>query len=443
MTDKEKIKELLDRGVKNIYPKREFLEKLLNSDKKLKLYLGIDPTGPTLHLGHAIVLNKLKQFQDLGHQIILLIGSFTAMIGDPTDKKAARKQMTREQVMENCKNYKEQASKILDFEGKNPVKIKFNHEWLDELKLRELIGLSSHFTVQRLLERDMFEKRFYGQIHCSNCGNDVAKKPNISYCPSCGDKFNDTNSGTLLELEINQEPIYLHEFLYPIMQGYDSVVMEVDGEVGGNDQTFNMLAGRDLMKDLKNKEKFVLTTKLLTDNTGIKMGKSEGNMLTLEDSAQDMYGKVMSWTDGMIGNGFDLCTQISTSEVEKIKEKLYNKDSKVNPKDYKMKLAYEIVKLYYSEKEAKQAQDEFTNVFKNKENPEDMKEYRVEEGKKKLIDIIFEAKLTSSKGEARRLIEQGAVKIDGKAENKWNIEIEIKEGMVVQVGKRKFIKLAK
>lgn len=404
MTEKreEKIKELLERGVENIYPNKEFLEKLLNSDKKLKLYLGVDPTGLSLHLGHAIVLNKLKQFQDLGHKVILLIGSFTAMIGDPTDKKAARKQITRDEVMDNCKNYQKQASKVLDFEGENPVEIKFNHEWLDKLSFKDVVDLASHFTVQRMMERDMFEKRIK-----------------------------------------EEKPIYIHEFMYPLMQGYDSVVMDVDGEVGGNDQTFNMLTGRDLMKEMKNKEKFVLTTKLLTDNTGAKMGKSEGNMLTLEDKPQDMYGKVMSWTDGMIGNGFELCTQISTSEVEKIKKELYNKGSKVNPKDYKMKLAYEIVKLYYDEQEAKLAQEEFVNVFQKKENPEDLKEFKIKEGKKKLIDIIFEAELTTSKGEARRLIEQGAVKIDSKPEKEWNKEIEIEDGIIIQVGKRKFVKIVK
>lgn len=398
----EKIKEILNRGVEKIYPNSKYLEKLLNSDKKLKLYLGIDPTGPALHLGHAIVLNKLKQFQDLGHKIILLIGSFTAIIGDPTDKKAARKQMTHDEVMKNCKNYKKQASKILDFEGENAVEIKYNHEWLDELKLRELVNLSSHFTVQRLLERDMFEKRMK-----------------------------------------NARPIYLHEFLYPLMQGYDSVVMEVDGEVGGNDQTFNMLTGRDLMKDLKNKEKFVLTTKLLTDNIGVKMGKSEGNMLTLEDSPQDMYGKVMSWTDGMIGNGFELCTQISTSEVEKINKELYNGESQVNPRDYKMKLAYEIVKLYYSEKEAKDGQEEFAKVFQKKENPKNMKEFKVKVNSAKLIDVLSDSKLTSSKGEARRLIEQGAVKVNGKIVKEWDREMEFEDGMVIQAGKRKFVKIIK
>lgn len=401
-TKTEKIKELLERGVENIYPNREFLEKLLKSNKKLKLYLGIDPTGPALHLGHAIVLNKLKQFQDLGHEVILLIGSFTAMIGDPTDKKAVRKQMTREEVLKNCKNYKEQASKVLDFNGQNPVIIKYNHEWLDKLTFKDVIDLVSHFTVQRMLERDMFEKRM--------------------------------KAG---------KPIYIHEFLYPLMQGYDSIVMDVDGEVGGNDQTFNMLAGRDLMKALKNKEKFVLTTKLLTDNTGVKMGKSEGNMLTLEDKPQDMYGKVMSWTDNIIGNGFELCTTLPISEVEKIKKELSGKDPKANPKNYKMKLALEIVKLYYGGKKAEKAQKEFINVFQKKENPEDMKEFKVKENKKKLIDILSESGLLSSKSEARRLIEQGAVKINGKIEKEWNKEINIQNETVIQAGKRKFLKIIK
>ena len=245
-SDQIKINELLTRGVENIYPKPEFLKERLESGDKLKIYLGIDPTGPTLHLGHVSSMIKLRQFQNLGHQVILLIGSFTAMIGDPTDKMAVRKQLTREQVLQNCKNYLDQASVILNFEGANPAQVKYNDEWLGKLNFHEVIELASHFTVQQMLERDMFEKRI--------------------------------NDG---------KPVHLHEFLYPLMQGYDTVAMDVDGEVGGNDQTFNMLAGRTLLKQMKNKEKFVITTRLLVDSQGSKMGKTTGNMIALADSPEE------------------------------------------------------------------------------------------------------------------------------------------------------------
>src|SRR3989339_412901 len=229
-TNPEQIKELLNRGVSAIYPTSEALEKFLTSGKTLKLYYGIDPTGPTLHLGHLVQLLKLKQFQDLGHQVIILIGDFTAQIGDPTDKAAARKPLTKKQVLQNCKNYKTQIGKILDLKK---TKFVFNSKWLEKMNFADIIKLTSEFTVQRLLERDMFENRIK-----------------------------------------EGKPIHLHEFLYPVMQGYDSVVLDVDLEIGGNDQTFNMLAGRTLMRSLKEKEKMVLTTKLLVDPSGKKMGKT-------------------------------------------------------------------------------------------------------------------------------------------------------------------------
>ncbi|MFA6355172.1 MAG: tyrosine--tRNA ligase, partial [Candidatus Paceibacterota bacterium] len=235
--------ELLTRGISSIYPNREFLENKIKKGEKLTIYLGIDPTGPTLHLGHAIPIKKLSELQKAGHKIILLMGDFTAMIGDPTDKGAARKQLTHKQVMTNLKNYKKQASSLISFTGKNPAQIKFNSKWLGKMNFEEVLSLASNMTVQQMLERDMFKKRVE-----------------------------------------EEKPIYLHEFMYPLMQGYDSVAMKVDGEIGGNDQTFNMLCGRDLMKTISGKEKFVITMKLLEDNSGKKMGKTEGNMIALSDT---------------------------------------------------------------------------------------------------------------------------------------------------------------
>ncbi|MFA5133228.1 MAG: tyrosine--tRNA ligase [Patescibacteria group bacterium] len=389
----KQLEEVLTRGVENIYPSRDFLEKLLKSNKKLTIYTGYDPTAPTLHIGHGITMLKLRQFQDLGHKIIFLIGDFTGMIGDPTDKASARQQLTREQVLKNCKEYKKQASAILRFSGKNPVEIKYNSKWFSKMNFGDVLELSSKFTVQRMLERDMFQVRM--------------------------------GEG---------RPIYVHEFMYPIMQAYDSVIMDVDGEVGGNDQTFNMLAGRDLVKAMKNKEKFVLTMKLLTDASGKKMGKSEGNMIALADSAEEMFGKVMSWSDEMIVRGFELCTKLAADEIKKMENELAKG---ANPRDLKLKLAFEIVKTFLGEKEAGKAEDNFIKTFSKKEVPEEIKEVKIKS--KNILDVLVESGLCSSKGDARRNVEQGGVSIDGETVKDFNFEI--KSGAVIKKGKRHFVKI--
>ena len=273
----DKIEELLTRGVANIIPSKEELANVLKSGKKLRLYNGIDPTGLHLHLGHMVVLRKLRQFQDLGHETIVLIGDFTARIGDPTDKLSTRYKLTKKQVEENAANYKKSISKILDL-NKSNIRFLHNETWTNKLKPEDMLELASNFTVSQLLERDMFQER--------------------------------TKMG---------KEIYLHEFLYPIFQAYDSVTMDVDMEIGGNDQTFNMLAGRTLMKKLKNKEKFVLATKLLTDPTGRKMGKTEGNLIALDEAPTEIFGKVMAWTDEIIGLGLELLTDVPTHEIQTTK----------------------------------------------------------------------------------------------------------------------------
>jgi len=396
-TDKQKIQDLLERGVANIYPNRSFLEKQLTSGIKLSLYLGIDPTGPTLHLGHAIILTKLKQFQDLGHKVILLIGDFTGTIGDPTDKAATRKPLTREQVLKNAKNYQKQASVFLNFSGANKAELKYNSAWLNKMNFSDVLKLSSNFTVGQLLERDMFQARM--------------------------------KAG---------KPISVHEFMYPILQAYDSVAMDVDGEIGGNDQTFNMLAGRTLMKSLKGKEKFVLTMKLLTDVSGTKMGKTEGNMLALTDSPQEMLGKVMSWTDDMIENGFELCTNVSKDEIKKIVSSIKKGD---NPRDAKLKLAKEIVTIYYNAKEAAKAEESFIQVFTKKGTPDDIKEFNIKTGSVNPVDLLMELKLVSSKSEAKRLIDGGGMKINNEKITSWKENVKIKSKDVIQAGKRKFAKI--
>lgn len=394
-TDSKKIQELLSRGVENVYPTKEFLEAKLKSGTQLTLYTGYDPTADTLHIGNGITLLKLAQFQQLGHKIILLIGDFTGMIGDPTDKMATRKKLTREEVLNNCKNYKEQASSVLNFEGENAVEVKYNSEWLGKMTFSDVLELSSHFTVQRMMERDMFEKR-----------------------------------------QNDNKPIYIHEFMYPMMQAYDSVVMDVDGEIGGNDQTFNMLAGRDLMKTLKNKEKFVLTSKLLTDVSGKKMGKSEGNMVSFADTPEDMFGKVMSWTDSMIISGFELCTNVVLEDISRMELDLKRG---VNPRDLKVRLAHEVVKTFLGEKEADRAREYFISTFSKKEIPDEMPE--IKPSSYDIITVLVESNICKSKGEARRNIDQGGVKINEIKVEAGKYEAPVKPEDIIQKGSRFFARV--
>jgi len=399
ITDAEKIKEILKKGVEKIYPSPEALEKLLKSGKRIRLYCGFDPTSPSLHVGNAIQLRKLAQFQKLGHEVIFLIGDFTGMIGDPSDKTAARKKLNRKEILGNLKNYKKQTSKILDFSGKNPAKVLYNGEWNNKLKFGDLIELASNFTVQQMLIRDMFQERI---------------------------KHN--------------KPIYLHEFLYPLAQAYDSVAMDVDLEIGGNDQTFNMLCGRDLMKILKNKEKFVLTTKLLADPSGKKMGKTEGNMINLDENPDQMYGKIMSWPDELIIPGFELCTDFSLDELAEISDKI--KTGKVNPRDEKAKLAKAVVVIHYDKKTAEKAGKEFNRIFREKKEPLKIRESKFKEPTN-IVTLLFEDGLVSSKGEAKRLIKQGGVEENGIRIDDYQKLIDNRnEDKIIRAG-RKFIKLTK
>ncbi|MBU2564352.1 tyrosine--tRNA ligase [Patescibacteria group bacterium] len=386
-----KIQEVLNRGVENVYPDKQSLEKVLMSGKKIRLYCGFDPTALSLHIGHAITLRKLAQFQKLGHEVIFLIGDFTAMIGDPTDKVSARKKLTKEQVNKNFKNYKKQASKILKFSGKNAAKVMFNSKWNKKLSFMELVNLASHFTVQQMIARDMFKKRIKE------------------------DKL-----------------IFLPEFLYPLIQAYDSVTMDVDLEIGGNDQMFNMLRGRDLMKKLKNKEKFVLTTKLLVDSSGKKMGKTEGNIVNLDEEPNNMFGQIMAWPDSLILPGLELCTDLSLKEIKEIE--------KLGPRDSKARLAKEIVSIHHDKKTAEKAEKEFNRIFREKKKPTDILEIKVNK-KINIIDLILKTKLIDSRSAASRLIDQNAIKIDDQIINDRKKEITPKKGAILQIGRKKFIKL--
>jgi tyrosyl-tRNA synthetase len=399
ITEKNRVEDVLTRGVENIFPNREGLEKALLSGKRLKLYCGFDPSAPSLHIGNAVQINKLAQFQALGHEVIFLIGDFTGMIGDPTDKSAVRKKLTREEVTKNSLSYKKQAGAYLDFSGANPAKVLKNSQWSDKITFKDLIEISSNFTVQQMIQRDMFQERIKAE-----------------------------------------KPIFLHEFLYPLAQGYDSVAMDVDLEIGGNDQMFNMLCGRDLMKAIKNKEKFVLTMQLLADDQGKKMGKSEGNAVFLDQTPENIYGAVMSWPDGVIAAGFELATKVPMAEVEEVKKKL--KNGQTNPRDLKMKLAFEMAKLVHGEAKAKKAQDNFIKTVQKKEIPDDIKNYELRIKNYELVDLLIKLNLASSKSEARRLIEQGGIKIDGKVIKDTKTEINIKkEGVLVQRGKRQFVRV--
>jgi len=395
--DEKAIGEVLTRGVEQILPDKEGLKKLLMSGKQIKLYCGYDPTASSLHIGNAISIKKLSEFQKLGHKVIFLIGDFTTLIGDPTDKSAVRPKLTKEKIEENFKNYQKEASVFLNFEGENPAEVLFNSEWSDKVGFRDLIELSSNFTVQQMIQRDMFQKRIE-----------------------------------------DKKPIYLHEFLYPLAQAYDSVAMDVDLEIGGNDQMFNMMRGRDLQKIINNREKFVLTVKLLADDGGKKMGKSEGNAVFLNQTPEDVYGAIMSWPDGFIANTYELITDKPMGEIEEIRKQI--KDGLVNPRDLKMKLAYEIVKIFHNEEKAKIAQETFVEQFQKRGVPENIAEIKIQSSK--IVDVLIEVDFVSSKSEAKRKIDEGAVQIDGEKITDINYKFDFKEGQskILKLG-RKIIKI--
>ena len=395
ITDPKKIDEILNRGtIVEILPsKKRFREKLL-SGEKLKLYIGLDATSPTLHLSHAKNFMLMEKFRQLGHEVIILFGDFTARIGDPSGRKSARKQLSRKEVLKNVRAWKKMIQPLMDFENKkNPPKIMHNHDWLSKLTLEEVMSLSSNFTVQQIIERDMFQKRLK-----------------------------------------EEKPIFLNEFLYPLMQGYDSVAMDVDVEVCGTDQIFNALAGRTLMKKLKNKEKFVVAVTLMENpKTGDLMSKSKGTGVFLDVSAKDLYGQVMAQPDEMIEILFIHNTLLLLNEIKEI--------MKQNPKEAKMKLALEITKIFHGEKKAQEAENNFIKVFQEKKQPDKIEKFKVKKPKIHIIDLLCNSGLTISKSEARRLIKQKGIKINGETiEEEKEIEID-KKGIVLQRGKRMFKKI--
>lgn len=399
ITDETKIDELLSRSVSSVFPSKDDLKKILLSGKRLKVYLGADATGSQLHIGHATNLILLERLRQLGHEIIILFGDFTAMIGDPTGKEAARIQLTEDQVLKNIASWEEQVAKVIDFKDKKnkPIVVK-NSKWLSKLSFADVVKLASHFTVQQMIERDMFEKRLQ-----------------------------------------EKKPIYLHEFFYPLMQGFDSVALDVDLEIGGNDQTFNMLAGRILQKNYNHREKFVIATTLLVDPKTNKklMNKSDGKYIALNDSATDMFGKTMALPDSSLIQVFIDCTYVPIMEIKKIEQELI---SGTNPKDIKIRLAKELVTMYHSKSEADQAEINFNNTFKKGEIPQDAKSVEVEKGSA-LADILLHEKIVESKGELRRLIDANAVtEIETDAViSDFNFKIE--RNISFRIGKKRFIKI--
>lgn len=381
--------ELLTRAVSDVVPLK-LAEAKLKSGKPMRMYWGIDPTGAKIHLGHSVPLRKMRAFQDAGHHVILLIGSFTAMIGDPSGRDEMRQALSEDDVKKNFETYIDQAKKILDMKK---LEIRYNHEWLEKLTFKDILALTSHFTVQQMLHRDMFAERMS-----------------------------------------KDAPISVTEFMYPLMVGYDSVMLDVDVELGGNDQLFNMLAGRTLQTAFKKRDKFVLTTKLIEGTDGRKMSKSYNNCVYLTDEPNEMYGRLLSMPDNLIPLYMECCTDIPMSEVKAAQKAL--KDGSENPKNLKMRLAREIVTMYHSADAAVAAEAAFENVFKDKGVPEDIPEYKTKEGES-LIDALLASGSVTSKSDARRLIEQGGIKVNDKVVT--SVDAKAEKG-TTKVGKRKFVK---
>jgi tyrosyl-tRNA synthetase len=402
----EEQMKIIRRGTSEIIPEEELITKLKKSkenNEPLNIKLGCDPTRPDLHLGHSVVLRKLAQFQELGHIAILIIGDFTAMIGDPSGRNATRPPLTFDEAQENAKSYWDQARKILDPEK---TKIVHNSEWLQKMNFEDVIKLASKYTVARMLERDDFTKRYQGGV-----------------------------------------PISMHELLYPLAQAMDSVAIESDVELGGTDQKFNLLVGRDIQRENGIEPQVILTMPLLVGTDGTeKMSKSYGNYIGIDDSPKDIYGKSLSIPDNLIYTYYELGTDTDIDELASIKSKLEDNDT--NPRDIKRALARKFVEMYHSEDDARKAEEEFDKIFINKGTPNDVAELFIEESEIEIIDLIMKANFSSSRGEARRLVTQGGVSIlpsdqvsEGEKITDPKAIVKIVSDNILKVGKRKFVKL--
>lgn len=405
ITEEQKLEidrqfDILSSGVVEIVPEGGLLQKLTHSvvnQTPLNIKLGLDPTAPDIHVGHTVVIQKLRQFQDLGHQIQLILGDFTAKIGDPTGKSETRKQLSNEDVKRNAQTYVQQYSKILDM---TKTRIYYNSEWLAPLQFADVVELSAKSTVARMLERDDFEKRYK-----------------------------------------SNQAISIHEFFYPLMQGYDSIALESDVELGGTDQKFNLLMGRHLQKEYGQAQQIAITMPLLEGLDGVqKMSKSLGNYIGIDEEPNQIYGKAMSIPDSLMLKYFELATPMSVKECGRLAQQIENEH--VHPRDAKMRLAHTFVVLYHGENAANKAQEHFQTVFQKGNLPDDMpqKEW-FGEVQVSIVDFITGLELVSSKGEGRRMVQQGAVKIDGQKVEKIEYQVHVQKKMIVQVGKRKFCKI--
>ncbi|CAN5122036.1 tyrosine--tRNA ligase [soil metagenome] len=377
---------------------RKKLEHSAKTGKPLRVKLGADPTAPDIHLGHTIVIRKLKAFQELGHTAIFLIGDFTGLIGDPSGKNATRPPLSREEIDANAETYKKQIFKLLDPEK---TEIRFNSEWFDKFGAADFIKLASHTTVAQILERDDFEKRM-----------------------------------------TEEKPIALHELLYPLVQGYDSVALNADVELGGTDQKFNLLVGRNLQREYNQEPQIIITTPLLEGTDGVeKMSKSLGNYIGIDEEPSEMFGKIMSISDALMWKYYELLTDLSVDEINALHFKC--ESDAMNPRDAKVSLAKNIIEDFHSAEAADEAEQSFVNQFSKGQMPDEIDEISAASQTYKIVDLLAQTNLTASKGEAKRLIEQGGVKIDGEKISNTSAEIEVDKGksFVVQVGKRKFLKV--
>lgn len=384
--------EILTRGVEAILPNQAGLAKLM-SERKIRLYLGIDPTGNQLHLGHAVVLRKLQQFAEAGHDVVLLIGNGTVKIGDPTGKDQTRPMLTDEVIETNFQTWKQQASTILDF---SKISLRRNGEWFDSMSFGELIRLFSSMTIQQLLERDMFQER---------------QKAGL--------------------------PIHAHEILYPILQGYDSVVLDVDLELGGSDQLFNMMVGRQMLQSMKGREKFVMTVPLLVGSDGRKMGKSLGNFISLTETPENMYGKLMSVVDDVFLSYFELLTSVSSDEIAQMKSAIAEGE---NPMPFKKRLALDITTQYHGLQAAQFAQEHFERTVQQREVPESIPNL-IMVSELPVLELVMQSGVPSTRSEARRLIEQGGVSLDGEKLLNPREVLQSSTGKVLRVGKRQYFRL--
>lgn len=392
------IAEAINRWTEEILPSKQALFDALKKHK-LTIYHGMDPTGPDLHLGHSTNYLLMRALQDAGHKVILLIGDFTARIGDPSDKTAARKKLSESQIKRNLATYKKQVGKILPLNGENPVEIRFNSAWLSKLTATDILELAAHFTHQQLIERDMFQRRIK-----------------------------------------EEKSVFVHELLYPIFQGYDSVAMKVDAEIGGSDQLFNMMVGRELVKKILGKEKFVITTPLLVNpKTGRKlMSKTEGSYIALNDKPEEMFAKVLTLPDETTHSCFLLCTTVPEPEIQSIEKRVQSNE--ISAMDAKKNLAWEIVKLYHGEEKANKAQGEFEGVFQKKEFPTNLPEVSVRGGSVDLLDLLVEKGVAKSRSEVKRLLEQRGVEANGEVVTEFILNIPPR-GTTLRIGKHRFLRV--